>query len=95
MTCPTYSAPPKDPADIEDYGWVCTAWLGESETITAQTVVADSADITVSGVTAVAGVVRWRVTGGIAGQNYRLTLRVTSSAGRRAERTVMIPVRDL
>lgn len=95
MTSPTYTAPAKDPADIEDYGWDCTAWLKDAETITAQTVTADDAALTISGVTQVAGVVRWRVAGGNPGSNHQLTARVTASSGRRAERTFMVPVREL
>lgn len=94
MNFPAYTAPPKDPADIEDYGLICTPWLGDGETVSLQSVVADSPDIIISGVTTVDGVVRWRVSGGLHGQNYALTVHVTSSAGRRAERTVVIPVRD-
>ncbi|MBD3762448.1 hypothetical protein [Rhizorhabdus sp.] len=95
MTSPTYTASPKDPADIEDYGLDCTAWLNPSETITAQTVTADGTDLTISGLTQVSGVVRWRASGGLLGKDHAVTVRVTSSAGRRAERTIIVPIREL
>lgn len=94
MSSPSYTAPPKDPADIEDYGLDCSAWLG-TETIAARTVAADDPALSISGITHVGGVVRWRATGGAAGVNYLMTVRVTSSAGRIAERSIALPVREL
>jgi hypothetical protein len=95
MTSPSFIAPTKDPADVEDYGLDCNAWLKTGETITAQSVTADGAGITVSGVSQSGGVVRWRVSGGQVGTDHRITVRVTASSGRIAERTVIIPVREL
>jgi hypothetical protein len=95
MTSLTYTAPPKDPADIVDYGWDCTAWLKEGETIAAQTVVSDSADLVLSAVSVVAGIVTWRASGGTLGATHKMTGTVTSSTGRRAQRTFLVPVMDL
>ena len=39
--------------------------------------------------------VLWRYAGGIAGEDYLVTLRVTASSGRTAERTVRYPVRNI
>jgi hypothetical protein len=94
MTSPTYTAEPKDPSDIEDYGWDCTAWL-KGETIASQNVVADDVAVTIANVTQVAGVVRWRASGGTNGAVHKLTATVTSSSGRSAQRTIELPVMDL
>lgn len=94
MSSPSYTAPPKDPADIEDYGLDCSAWLG-AETIVGRTVVPDDPTLTISGVTHVGAVVRWRAAGGTVGTNHTMTVRVTSNAGRIVERTVSLPVREL
>lgn len=94
MTSPAYTAPPKDPADIEDYGLDCAPWLA-GETITARTVVADDSALVISGIAVVGGAVRWRGSGGVNGRLHTMTVRVTSSTGRRAERTIALPVRDL
>ena len=94
MSSPSYTAPIKDPADIEDYGLDCSAWLG-AETVASRTVVSDDPALTVSGVTHTGGLVRWRASGGTNGKVHTMTVRVTSSAGRIAERSMALPVKDL
>lgn len=91
---PAYTAPIKDPSDIEDYGLDCSVWLG-NETIAERTVVSDNPALEISGLNVVDGVVRWRASGGIDGKRHAMTVRVTSTTGRAAERTVALPVRDL
>lgn len=94
MTRPSYTAPPKDPADVESYSLDCSAWLA-GETISSRTVVADDPTLVISGLTDSAGVVRWRASAGTAGQACKMKATVTSSSGRVAERTILLPVRDL
>jgi len=94
MTSMSFIAPKKDPADVEDYGLDCNAWLKTGETISSQSVTGD-AGITISGVAREGGVIKWRVSGGQVGTDHRITVRVIASSGRIAERTVIIPVREL
>lgn len=94
MSSPSYTAPPKDPADIEYYGLDCSAWLG-AETISGRTVLADDPALAISDINVVGNVVRWRAAGGTVGRLHTMTVRVTSSTGRIAERTIALPVRDL
>lgn len=95
MTTPIFTAPPKDAEDIEDYALNCTRWLRDGETIAQHTVVSDDPTLTISGLTQDSGVVRWRTSGGTLGRNHKMIARVTSSAGRKAKRTILLPVSDL
>lgn len=90
----SYNAPRKDPSDIEDYGLDCDRWLG-SETIATRAAVADSSALTISGLDDAGGTVSFRASGGDVGVDHVVTVTVTSSTGRRIERSIVIPVRQL
>lgn len=83
----------KDPDATLDYGCDWSEWLDAGETITASSwavplgLTLESADHT--GTLAVA----W-LSGGATGNVYRVTNRVTTSAGRTDERTLLIYVEE-
>jgi hypothetical protein len=90
----SFTAPAKDPSAVLRHAMDWTAWLDPGETITAQTAVASPAGLTVDQVGQLAGVVSWRVSGGVLDKNYTVTVTVTTSAGRSDQRSVLYRVRD-
>ncbi len=94
----------KDPAAVLDYGFDFAArtngtpgesgdWLAAGETITAHTLTADSG-ITLGTHSESTGLVTAWVSGGTAGQSYRVYCEITTSAGRTEKRSIMIIVRE-
>lgn len=88
----TFTAPVKDPDAALRHGMDWSAWLQDGETITAQTVTGTG--LTLDQVAQDAGVVSWRVSGGIAPQDYVATVRVTTSQARIDERSIQYRVRE-
>lgn len=80
----------RDPDSNLDFGVDWSRWLGNGETITAQTVVSDDASLIVSNVTQAAGVVEFWLTGGTVGSAARCTCHITTSGGRSDDRTLTI-----
>ncbi len=90
----TTQAPPKDPAAIlfHEMDWA-TNWLDAGETITSQSVTSSApTDLAIDQVTQADGIVTWRVQGGTDGQRYTVTVQITTSDGRRDERSVIYRV---
>jgi len=83
-----------DPNAVDDYKFDWTGWLQQGETITAQTVTADDAGITVTLVSQTAGVVSYRVSAGTVNTDQRVTCHVTTSSGRQDDQTDTFMVRD-
>jgi hypothetical protein len=85
-----------DPSDVLDYSYDFTAWLGNGEAITAQTVTCSDAGITLNPsahtVTQAAGVVTVWVTGGVPGTRYDLVCHITTDTGRQTDRTMRLQV---
>ncbi len=81
----------KDPSAILDWAFDWTDWLAAAETITDHTITADTG-LTVDSSTEDAGVVTVWLSGGTAGENYKVACLVTTSAGRTDERTIWIKV---
>lgn len=88
----TFTAPVKDPDATLRHGMDWSAWLEDGETITTQTVTGEG--LVLDQVSEDAGVVSWRVSGGIATQDYVATVRVTTSLGRIDDRSVQYRVRE-
>ena len=89
----TFQAPPKDPAAILIHAMDWTAWLETAETISAQTATSSvPAELVIDQVAQATGVVTWRVQGGTAGKKYTVTIQITTSSGRRDERSVVYRV---
>jgi hypothetical protein len=86
-----YGATPKDPNAELDYSWDWTDWLASGETIVDSTFIvpaplvllAQSDDGKIATV--------W-LGGGVEGANYRVVNRITTSAGRKDDRSRMIPM---
>jgi hypothetical protein len=90
----SFTAPPKDPQASLDYDMDWTGWLAAGETIAAQSVSSNDAVLVVTGVALTGNKVRWRLSGGVAGQNYLVTVAITTSTGQADNRTVQIRVRE-
>ena len=89
----TLQNPLKDPSAVLDYMFDWTEWLATGETITDHTITADTG-ITKDSSTEGSGKVTVWLSGGTAGQNYKVACLVTTSAGRTDERTMWIKVTD-
>ena len=87
----TLQNPLKDPSAVLDYVFDWTEWLATGETITDHTITADTG-ITVDSSTELDGKVTVWLSGGTAGQNYKVACKITTSAGRTDERTIWIKV---
>lgn len=90
--------PDKDPSDVWDFTLDATAWVAAVEDTLASAAVTCSPDteLTVGAITTTeAGLVSVRLSGGQASTDYRVTLTLTTDAGRVLERSVMLLVRDL
>lgn len=94
----SFTAAPKDPSALLDYEMDWSAWLAEGETIVSSPlpVVSSSAPALTVGTVSVSGgtKVRFRIGGGVAGQNYTVTVRITTSIGQIDERSVLYRVRE-
>ena len=87
----TLQNPLKDPSAVLDYVFDWTEWLATGETITDHTITADTG-ITVDSSTESGGKVTVWLSGGTAGENYKVACLITTSAGRTDERTIWIKV---
>lgn len=95
----------KDPDAVLDYVWDWrlntnrsegTDWLASGETISSHTVVVESGDVTVdsSGLTdSDTSVTAW-ISGGTAGTTAHVRCRITTSAARTDDRTIVLNVRN-
>jgi len=87
----TLQNPLKDPSAVLDYVFDWNEWLATGETITDHTITADTG-ITVDSDSESSGKVTVWLSGGTAGQNYKVACLVTTSACRTDERTIWIKV---
>lgn len=83
----------KDPQAVLDYAWDWTAWLSAGETI-ASFSVQPVDGITIDSTSLTASVVTAWISGGTVGTRYRLTCRITTSAGRTDDRSIYVTVVD-
>ena len=83
----------KDPDAVLDWKWDWSDWLATSETITSWTVTPDTG-VTVdsSAITDTSTSVTAWLSGGTAGNKYRVACLITTSAGRTDERSITIKV---
>lgn len=94
----------KDPQAVLDYkfDWAALAnghggsnWLAEGETISSHTItVASGLSVDSSALSDDDTAVTVWLSGGTAGNDYSVTCRITTSAGRTDERTITIQVRE-
>ncbi len=88
----------KDPASTVDYSFDWTNWLTADEVLSATSwfITPNDAQAPDLGVEISAGNTRGiYISGGAAGQRYKLTCRATTSANRTAERSITIRVMEL
>lgn len=90
----SFTAPFKDPNSVERHGMDWSGWLPEGDTIAVEAVFADSDAVTIDQVTEAAGVVCWRIEGGLDEGDYIITCRITTSSGLMDDRSVRVPVRQ-
>ena len=82
----------KDPGSKLDWQHDWSGWLASGETIATSQWTVEPAGLTLSAPMATASTTTVWVEGGTVGQVYRLVNRITTSAGRIEERTVVIRV---
>jgi len=81
----------KDPSAVLDYVFDWTEWLASGETIATHTITVDTG-LTKDSSTESGGKVTVWLSGGTAGENYKVACLITTSAGRTDERTIWIKV---
>ena len=82
---------PKDPGDTVDYRFDWASELTTGETISSQTVVADTG-LTKDSVTAVGDEIVVTVSGGTAGRSYKVRCQIVTSNSRTLEVTGIVDV---
>lgn len=84
----------KQPADIQDYDIDFNEWLtGFSDTGASHTVTVDTGITKVSS-TLIAGVVKVWLSGGVDGNNYKVTATLTTTGGRIKQAEITIKVKE-
>lgn len=81
----------KDPSAVLDWWFDWTDWLASDERIADHTITGETG-ITVDSSTENAGKVNVWLSGGTAGENYKVACLIVTSAGRIDERTIWIKV---
>lgn len=81
----------KDAASTLDYTFDWTAWLASGETITSQTIAADTG-ITAASPSVSGGAVTTFVSGGVSGTTYGMRCQITTSDSRTDVRSMNIEV---
>jgi hypothetical protein len=81
----------KDPSAVLDWMFDWSDWLASGETIVDHTITVDTG-ITKDSSTEDAGKVTVWLSGGTAGENYKVACLIETSAGRKDERTIWIKV---
>lgn len=82
----------KDPNEVLDYTFDWSTWLN-GDTISTDTVTVATGLTKNSDSNTTTGVTVW-LSGGTAGNNYNVTSQIVTAAGRTAERTIVIKVRE-
>jgi hypothetical protein len=94
----TFEAPIKDPHAIlrHSMDWAQKGWLQAGEAIQGLPEVISSAptELVVDQVAQANGQVSWRVSGGLAGVNYTVTVRISTNQGRTDDRSILYKVRE-
>lgn len=83
----------KDPDAVLDFPFDWSEWLASGETISSQ-VITTEAGITKDSDTEASGIVAVWLSGGTAGNSYEVACRITTSAARTDERTILVKVVD-
>lgn len=81
----------KDPADVLDYVFDWSAWLGVGETISTSIVTVASGLTKDSNTNTSTAVTVW-LSGGTAGTSYKVANKITTNQARTVEKTIIIQV---
>ncbi len=87
------TAPVKDPNSVLRHAHDWADWL-EGETITASNAFCSDPALVIDQVALVGTQVRFRVSGGVLGQTYIVTSRVTTSTGRSDDHSVRYTIAE-
>lgn len=91
----SFTAEPKDPEAVLEYEMDWSRWLAEGETLVQPAKVRATGEIDVAFARVVDGrYVRWRLSGGVAGEDCFVTVTADTSSGQTDERTIRVPVRE-
>ncbi len=82
----------KDPNAVLDYTFDWSAWLG-ADTIASSSMIVDTGITNSSDSNDTDSATIW-LSGGTAGTEYKITNRITTAAGRTADRTILITVKE-
>jgi len=83
----------KDPQSVLDYTWDFTNWLAVGDTIVSHSVDADAGITIVSSSNDDQKVTVW-IGGGIAGERYTVTVRMTTVQGRTVDRSIIFRIQE-
>lgn len=81
----------KDPSAVLDYVFDWSDWLATGEVISSHVITVDTG-LTKDSDSEASGIVTVWLSGGTAGENYKVACLITTSAGRTDERTIWIKV---
>ena len=84
----------KQPGDRLDYDIDFTDWLVDGDSLAAASAVADDNSITIGTVQVIPPLVKIWISGGTAGQSYKITVTTTTTAGRVKEVDFKLRVAD-
>lgn len=83
----------KDPDAVLDFGWSWAAWLATGDQIVTSTWIVPEGITKDSESNTTTTAIVW-LSGGTAGQQYRVTNRITTSQGRTDDRSIVLYVQD-
>lgn len=84
----------KDPEAVLDYAMDWSSWLSSAEVISTYLVTADSSLITISTHAKSSGVVTAWLSGGVAGCNYKVSIKIDTNMSRTDERSFMVKIKE-
>lgn len=90
MTTATYD---HDPDAVLDYRWDWSLWLQGADTISSHQVIIDGTVVLGTNSHDDTSVTAW-ISGGAAGENARVTARITTAQGRTDDRTIVLDVME-
>jgi hypothetical protein len=83
-----------DPDARVDYGVDWSDYLDEGESITEHEWITTGDDLTLTGESLAGAVHATFVEGGVLGRAYRITSRITTSAGRRDDQSITLIIKE-
>lgn len=85
----------KQPAEYLDYNVDFTEWMPQDDEIASATVtVSPAGELTTDTISIMTPIIKFWAAGGVAGQTYKLTVKITTEGGRIKEDELKIRVRE-